>query len=656
MSSEFASLNHSISLPKDPLALCRTLTRHAVREDSRLRQRRMMWLLAWYYLNGHRRFEIVDQNSGTIRALFVDEQGNLEFQSHELLYIINRTAARLASMDFRPRVQDSGGSLTGVRSRSVGQIIMDSVVRDDHLFNVKRDFAYLYTCLGSAGLCGHITDHPTIGLTSTLEVVHPRELFPFPSLGQDHTKTRGLMRYRAVPLETLEERFGKISAKKRDQLDYFEILTGDDFSEDPNAFVSTGLPLPAVSTGDKESLRVARVKELWIDGVGDTCSRYVCTSGDVLLSDESYDGREVYCPIGFRRFYENGTFHGAGLFDTLFPIARQFELNIKQLFKNVREIDQYGVLVIPSGQFNERSVLKNIGSGLRALPWEPDPLTESFKPFPIAPFNAGETPGKVAQFARSLLGALDPSPDISDQKGRVDSAQGLAFLDEQATKALTFPAQGIERVFSAAYRGIAAQAVAHLTKSPRALPVQKLTLDLAGAVIDPENLTVSFQTNPIPDLSRLSFSIRDMNPKSEAARKMEALELTKLQLQDRDSLLLYTMESGLELAMWTTDDKNAYDVVVRNILLLYGNGMEPAGDIVVTPETVKPGIQLRVLNAFMSSLRMAQASPEVVDHFQQYREFLLTQMAGVLPNAAPNPDDVAMMAAGPQQSPQRSRP
>ncbi len=641
-----------IQLPTDQTALCRLLTRHAFREDSRLRYRRMMWLLSWLYLNGSRRFDVVDPSTGVVHALYVDEDGNLEFQAQELLSLINRTAARLSSMDFRPRVQESGGSLAGIRDRSTAQIVMDSVVQDDRLSEVKRDFAFLYTCLGSAGICGHLVDHPTVGLTADLEVIHPREILPFPSLGQDHTKASGLMRYRAVPLEMLVQKFGPKVERNLEKLDYWEALIGEDYSERNTTSINntpSRIYGPATSTTYKETeevQKVVRIKELWMGGKGGTCSRYVCTSGDYILADEDYSAKEIYCPIGFQRFYETGSWHGAGLFDVMFPIARQMELNIKQLFQNIRDTDQYGILVIPSGQFNERSVLKNVGRGLRALPWEPDPITEGFKPFAIQPFNSGEAPGKVAQFAKALLQGLDPSPDISDNKGRVDSASGLAFLEEQATKALTFPAQGIERAFSTAYRAVAGQAVEALAKSPRPIPVSRLTLDLAGAAIDPETHTVSFKQNPIPDLSRLSFSIRDMNPKSEAARKAEALMLTEKQIQDRDSLILYCIQSGVELAAWVEEEKAAYDAVVRNILLLYGDGVESSGQVVVTPETVKPLFQLRVLAAFMGSLKMSSASPEVVEQFQKYREFLLMQVNGVLPNAAPNPDDVAIMSQG----------
>lgn len=649
-----------IELPSDKIALCRLLTRHAFREEERLRYRRMMWLLAWLYLNGSRRFDVVDPATGTVHALYTDTEGNLEFQSQELLSLINRTAARLASMDFRPRVQEAGGSLAGIRDRSTGQIVMDSVVQDDPLTEAKRDFAFLYTCLGSAGITGHLVDHPTVGLVADMEVIHPRELFPFPSLGQDYTKASGLMRYRALPLATLEDRFGaKKVAANLTSMDYWETLVGEDYSERTNTNVNNTPsrmygPTTSTTVDQEEIHKIARIKEVWLSGKGGTCSRYVLTCGDVVLVDEDYSRKEIYCPIGFRRFYETGSFHGAGLFDVMFPIARQMELNIRQLFQNIRDTDQYGILVIPSGQFNERSVLKDVGRGLRALPWEPDPITEGFKPFAIQPFNSGEAPGKVAQFARSLLQGLDPSPDISDQKGRVDSASGLAFLEEQATKALTFPAQGIERAFSTAYRAIAGQAVESLAKSPRPLPVGRLTLDLAGAVIDPETHTVSFKQNPIPDLSRLSFSIRDMNPKSEAARKAEALALTEKGIQDRDALILYCIQSGVELAAWTEEEKSAYESVVRNILILYGDGVESAGQVIITPETVKPLFQLRVLSAFMGSVKMSNASPEVVEQFQKYREFLLMQVQGVLPNAAPNPDDVAMMsqaqgAPGPQQ-------
>jgi hypothetical protein len=102
--------------------------------------------------------------------------------------------------------------------------------------------------------------------------------------------------------------------------------------------------------------------------------------------------------------------------------------------------------------------------------------------------------------------------------------------------------------------------------------------------------------------------------------------------------------------MWMDEEKAAYEVVVRNILTLYGSGEQPQ-QIIITPHTSRPDVQLRVLSAFMSGPAMGVAAPEVQDSFKSYREALISFMGQTLPSMVPNPDELAEMGL-PQQQPQ----
>ena len=202
-------MHDSYTLPKDKYLLAKVIDQHCEREMTKLTYRRTLWILAWFYLNGFRRFDVFDPRTTRVVPYYLDEDGNMEFQSTELISIIDKTTARLNTMDLRPKALRQGFSLAGIRERSVAQLVADAVVSDQQLEKVKREFNYLFTTLGCAGITGHIVDHPTIGLTSDLEVVHPKEILPFPSLGHDFTKVRGIIRQRIVPMTFLQERFGK---------------------------------------------------------------------------------------------------------------------------------------------------------------------------------------------------------------------------------------------------------------------------------------------------------------------------------------------------------------------------------------------------------------------------------------------------------------
>ena len=644
--------HQKFKLPKNKRQICQVIRDHAEKEVSRLSYRRVTWLLTYYYLNGMRRFDVFDPESGNLSPHYLDEEGNLEFQSQEMLSAIDRASSRLASMDLRPKIMRTGTSLPMIRQRATAQLLADSLVSDEQIAEVSTKFAHLFTSLGSCGIQGHIVDHETIGLTADLEVIHPKEILPFPSLGQDYTKQAGLIRQRIVPLETLTEKFGNRVKNNLKDCEYYEIQVGDSLEDphdsyDPEITVNPSNNQPYTSA-EADPMTVVRIRELWIDGPRGTCSRYIICSGDYLIDDQDLSTTQTYCPIGFSRFMENGSFHGAGLFDLLFSINREMEKMLKSLFNNIRDMDRYGVVVMPQGSFNERSVLREVGNGLRMISYQPDPLNEKFSPFMISPHNAGDIPGKTAAFAKQLMQGINPIQDLIAEKGRVDSATGLQFLDEQINRAMTNPTMGVVQAFGKMYRSMVSNASRELVLKPRPIPVQAFDLNLAGSVIDFESSQISFEQNPIPNVAHLTFAVKQINPRSEVVRKQEALQMLQSGLTDPDGFKLFALKEGLDFAMWIDEDQASYEQVVQNILTLYGNGTD-AGQVIITPHTSRPELQLRVLSSFMSGPLMTKADPLVVDEFKKYRESLIQFMGSSLPAMVPNPDSAAMFAEQPPQ-------
>ena len=639
---------------------------HTDRERQKYSYRRSVWLLAWHYLNGARRFDVFDTTTGKVSPHYFDKEGNLEFQSQDLLSMIDRTVARIASVDLRPRVIRQGTSLSMIRERSSAQIIVDSLISDHQLSQITSDFAHIFVTLGSCGITGHLVDVPTIGLSADLEVVHPRELFPFPSMQQDHTKLSGIVRQRVVPIELLEERFKLKLGGKKESLEWWAVDYGNTVTDvgldEPgdglrNPFNNTSLNVGTSGVVSSDSwTEVARIRELWIDGPRGTCARYIVTCGDEVLFDEEYKDVAMFCPIGFARFCDTGTFYGAGLFDLLFGISREAERMMKSLFTNIRDMDRYGVMVLPQGSMNERTLLKEVSKGLRVMSYTPDPLNENFKPFMIQPFNSGDAPGKVAQFARDVMQQISPVQDLIQEKGRVDSATGLQFLDEQITRAMTNPSMGLQRAFGNMYRSLTAQAVTEIVKFPRTIPVNNINLDLAGAIIDLENSTVSFEKNPIPDIGHLNFSVKEINPRSEVARKEEALNLLKAGLTDPIAFKIFALKEGLDFAIWMDEEKGAFETIVMHILQLYGNGQDP-GQTILTQHMLRPDVQMRVLGGFMTSPILTIASSQVKDEFRKFRDTMLQFMGQTLPQQIPTPEEAAVMGMQqPQPGQQQQMP
>lgn len=649
-------MSHALSkLPKSDQTLATILRMHSARCMTHYSWRRVNWLLAYYYLSGYRTFDLYDPQTGRIEARHVGSDGNVEYHSEELLYAINQLASRLQGLDMRPSVVAQGSTLGAMRDRAVLQITADSLFLQDELDRNVRDFSWLFTCLGFAGITAEIEDHPAMGLTAELEVIHPKEIMPWPLLGEDPTKLSGIMRERVISMEHLYEVFGKnkIAGKKDNELEWFVLEHGQSlpaidtyYSGNVSGMANSHL---SANTHPRDGAEFVKVRELWTFGPGRTVADYVIASGDCILSRQDLRAQQVHCPIGFARFMDNGTFHGAGLFDVMFHSHRQLEKLSKRLFQNVHDTERFGLLVMPSGQIPQESVLRPVGDSLKVLFYEPDAISEGFKPFAITPTNTGEIPGRTAAFAREAMNRVNPIRDLIEEKGRVDSASGLSFLQEQINQALTNPTGGVRDAFSAMYKAGCARGLLLYTTTKRPIPVQNLSLEMAGAVINHENGTLQFSENPLPDISRLQVTIRALTPKSPAAIKAELYELWKNGIeQDPLAFRLACLRAGVDIPLWLEEEKGAYEMAVLSILTLFGNGEEP-GELVLTPTTTRPDVVARVLSGFMCSPIMQKASPSVVDAFSAFRFTLMQYMGPTLPGNLPNPEDLAMLSQ--QQQP-----
>ena len=662
----------SYTLPSDPDVVGRLIEQHCIREFRRNGYRFTMWKVAWAYLNGARRFDRLDTNNVRVDSFQLDEEGNLMFQAQEMLSAIERAAGRLSSTDLRPNVRRQGLSLAGIRDRSVGQLILDNCLSDEHVDRVKTDFCHILTALGSCGIEGHVEAAYDMGLCGNLEVIHPMEMIPFPGTGFDMTKQHGFVRQRLVPLARLQDKYGKAFIKSRqDQMRWWSRQTGeplDNREEGIGEFGSgTGdvryqMAYAAGGGGDKDgelgtATSVAQFRETYLLNADNTVERYIASSGTQVLFDtkDSLKNKYVASPIGWARFFNTGTFYGAGVFDLLYGYVRQFELLVQSLFNNTRDTDRYGFMVMPQGSFNERSALREVGRGLRVLMYDPDPVMEQFKPFAVQPYNAGEMPGRTAAFAKQLIQDLNPERDLVKEKGRVDSASGLQFLDEQINTSVATSRQMVARAFGDAYRSVCAQATAQIVKAPGPIKLTHLDLNLAGVVINPEDDTVSFHKNPLPDIRHLTFTVQELTPRSVVGRKQEALQLLQLQVVDPDAFKIFALREGLDFAIWMEEEQAAYQSVVRNCLLLYGDGETP-GEIVITPYAARPDFQLRILNAFMASPTMGVASAAVQDAFRQYLMTLTTWQGSVLPPGVPSPEDQAAQTMLAMQSQPQGQP
>lgn len=637
--------SNAVKLPKDRESLARVIRDHVIREETRMAMLSAKWDLFTYYIAGYRRFTGFDAYGGRVSSFFLDEQGRWQSQLQDVLVAINRVKGVLVGLNVRPSVRREGDALMAIREAASARILADYGTSSAHLDEVKDDFLDLYIRLGFAGIHSRIDDSATVGLTADHEVVHPREIIPFPSLGLDRTKTCGRVRRRYIDINELASEYGNSIKSHVNMMDVVRRRIGDSNPDERREVSSGPSSFGAQRVGKPSSDEYLAVKfvQLWMNGPRDTCSRYVSSSRDHIFEDVDYEARgvEMYHSLNYQRFVDNGTFHGAGLCDLLYSVARELEHTIKSLTSNFRDLSRYPITLIPAGLISERKVMKEDGTDLKFVTYQPESSlaanTRSIRPITISPHMLGtEIPGRTAAFLRDIVDAYNPASDLVRDKGRIDSLPGLQFLDEQAKQPLTTAISGVGRVFSAAHRYTTQQIAARLVESPRPIPVSRLDLGLIGAVINFEDSTVEFSRNPLPNLSRLSFSIQSLTTSGESLKKQEAMFLVERGVSDRNSLILYAMREGIQLAMYLDGEEAAYRTAIFNILALFGDG-ESNQPIWISPHTERPDLQLRVLDAFLGAPEFRVARPDIINDFFTYRESLLAGMRQFVPQQIPDP-------------------
>lgn len=644
------------------------------RELSRSAYWRLMRLLYHYYLSGARHFSEFNIRNGQLKYNFVDSDGNLYFRDQKLLQIVNQFVGHSLSADWRPSVTRTDLSLSGMRERAVAQAVLDAVVTPQSMVQFLPDAFFFFWAYGGVGIQGCVEDHPTVGLTSDLQAIHPCELFPFPSTGPDKTKANGLVWRRYFAAEALRDKVGaRTFNRMKDKLKTIRIARGEAESRIglSGAYESVGVglqgtgftgPRPAEPQNSEDSglVDLVEVREAWIDGEAGFCDRYVVQSGDAILIDEDYEGKGFYRNLRYVRCLEDGTWHGQGICDLLFPYVREKEKMLSHLLENIRSMSSYDLLVLPQSQFDQQTAFRDVGRGLRICTYSPDPFAENARPTTVRQATSGEIPGKASVMLDQMIQAM-AFPEIlqGNAPGRVDSAQGLEFLDEQARKALNAPTGNLQTGLGAIYQAMVCEAVRKFSESKRPIPVSRLSLDMAGVVLSADQSKVTFTdgVNPLPDPSRLVFTVKNSAPKSPAALKQEAVGYLTNQQITIDQFQYYCVSQGIDVAMPLGRTKNAYEKAVRNILVLFADGQTP-GQVVATPYSNVPTIDLQVLEEFMASVTFSLASPAVQTAFMQYMQDLQTQLGTVLPAGYQNPDDVViqrqadMAQQGPPPQPQ----
>ena len=403
--------------------------------------------------------------------------------------------------------------------------------------------------------------------------------------------------------------------------------------------------VPSLSAKKKVTEIAVKIREVFVYGPNRRLIRYVAASKGYIFQDINYDAEGIlaYSPLEVCRFLDGSGFYGASYTDVLFSVTRVAESMLKEVVNNVRDLRRYPITMIPAGVINEKKVFKEDGfDGMRFATFTPEARfalgQQGIKPITIAPhMGSPEQAAQTAKFFHEILDRHSLVRDLAQDKGRLDSLNALQFLDEVSRQPMTVPIGNMQMAYSTVYRAASTDLNRLAAKSDRAVPVNQLSLDLAGAVIDFDDRTVTLTKRAIPDNTRLAFGMRGSSTASPTLKKQEAYLNQERGRIDIVELRLYLIEEGIESAMYLRGDRGAVQRINEDILRLYNDGETlPEQPVMPSPATSRPHIQLIVFDAFLSGVEFQRASVPIREAFYAYREQLQTFSGNVLPGQTPD--------------------
>lgn len=623
---------------------------------------RVEWVMAYWYLQGVRRFNVASWRTGRVNVSRESPEGVFELRVEDTLNKYQRELGRLMRINTLPRVSRKKLGLDDARKAAVGQVILDDLANSENPEYVKMRLLEGLLIYGTMGLAAWVNKDVGFEMQTKTNLINPWELLPAPGRPtMEHNKT-GLVYHRWVPYEWLRETQKKLKLPRKDSindpdpaLELRWIMPGhkvEDSDSVDDEFALAGRP-DRVDANDEAGRKTdgiphVHVKEVWGPDEHDRVCSYDVLVGrhlahSVYYEDDHNAKNRPPIPIGVARYNHAGGFWGRSFVGPLLGINMEVERMMANLFENVKNLDQFGFLWLPNTlQIHNEDLTSKVRP--KVIRGEPDYNAPTIEPKHIAPYNAGDAPGRVAATGLQLIDRLSRESDLYSGKapGRVDSASGLGLLYETSSIPTIPVSASIDMAYSTIYRAYL-HAARSLLGTRDVLKLSTLDDAVAGAVIDPASGTLRLdEQNSIPDPDEVLISIKEREPRLVTQQKQELLLMLERQIIDPEEFIWenYTKDLG-----FITGNKLVIEErkkgMFRNIVQ-FNDGKTPGGVIPSSLDNHK--IQIRVLRDFMAQPVFTLAEEPVRSAFEQRLQFHEAALGG-FPNGLPDPSQMGPDAA-----------
>lgn len=638
-------------LPKTAKDRVEAVSRAMEAGESVQRMQRAKWWAAYEYMRGNRNFEDINMRDGIVRVN-IDDQTAFDFRYEETQTKFNDEAGKLLQMDTRPKVNRRKMSLDHLRKASVAQIVMDNVIDHTTDVNTRLRFIPMLVRYGTAALVAWVEpmlkfDPTEDAALPSIEVVPPWELIPIPAESKSPEEVTAIVRQRWVSMKWMKSlEFGKKleanRSKIRTKIRKFGQPPGGSSQSTPITTIGGPEAGGSYRKPKETEEEYVKVRELWSEGRGGRLAGYGIYVDDIELQWVDYTERpdSPYMPVGVARYNDSGGFFGRSLPEMLMPLNARMEEAIRQTYDNIENFDIHGTTFYPASFGIPPSSFE--GSDVpRLVPYEPDYTVPQHVPTRLAPSPLHDLPARVGEFSAGLMDRLVP-PNIMSDKGRVDSARGLGFLQERANIPLTFPSMSIASAYATVYRAL-------LDRMRRLWPATAVTvrshLDdaLAGVTLD-MNTGKLDPTNEIPKANEVEIAIVSSTPISIEQKRRDLYDMKNGGVIDDRWFRIKSREEGLGLPVANDAEWENYRSAMLNNIILFGDGKTPGEGAMIAEHDLHE-LHLEVMDAFMARPEFKLSSPQVRERFQEARRTRMSMMAN-FPEGLDYPEQEAGIAAG----------
>ena len=665
----------NIKLPKDKKKLGKFL-QHAITRITEINNiRRIEWVVNKYYLTGSRNFSDINYVNGTVRVNYATTDDDMDFKWENVVGQYNLELGRRLKFDPSPSLDTSFDfSLDGLRKSAIAKAVLTNITNQLPMDDLKStaiqtQLLYGYGALVASGMESvfeELTEEgeavETKKVRPILSVVPPWELGTLPVDPGSADDIYGYVRTRKVPLEWLKEKDG-ISPPKGG---WGKVVTTtgplyESNSDMANMEGGLGAGLFQWDNYDSEdsaggvddkgndptNTAYVELSEVYLKDVDDTLQRYILYAGTHVLKDIDMDKvpikeRFMMPLVPFHNIPLNGN-GGRPFVSLLLGLNIQTELMLKTVFKNIKELDAYGMLLIPTTMGINQNSLRS-SKFPKTLSYEPDITAPNHKPDSIAPINSGEAPLKIIDFAVSLQDkvASQPAELLSGgSPGRVDSAQALGFLWETGSVPLAGPMSSLATAFVKIYAAYLAMA-RNVWDTKDMTKLGTLDDSMVGLVIDTETWSLDTEKNSVPHPTEVSISVASQLPKSKEQRKVELKEMLQLGVITPRTFRRLSRIEGLDFPLGDKAEFENYRKAVIHNIIQFNDGETP-GKWISSESADIPEIHIEVINDFMAKPEFSLASKEVRDAFIQRKSMYMGLQGNGMPPSFGYPEDEAML-------------